>query len=68
MTYSAGCQQGAVEMFWLHFWGVLIFVYSQWNKPVGDIKTLCLMSFSTVFLIITVALVHAQTDMLVFIY
>lgn len=68
MTYTAGCQQGAVGMFWLHFWGVLIFVYSQWNKPVGDIKTVRLMSFSRVFLIIAVHLVHAQTDVLVFLY
>ncbi len=37
MTYTAADCQGAIKMFWLHFWGAVmfsIFLYSLWCIPV----------------------------------
>lgn len=40
MTYTAAQHQGAVNMFWLLFWGAPIFVFtqSQWWEAVRDEK------------------------------
>ena len=35
MTYTAASQQGAIQMFWLHFLGALrlsSFIYSLWDE------------------------------------